>query len=143
MFRIWCEHLAFEEARQKEVLDLLLRGPIHPIFAVSHDADLHELAGLVTDYQKTGLEVGLWPLLSDEDGYWPSEANSTPYFARIDQMTYRIRSLWELPGVLSQFYQRNMNRPRFERAVLEFTPAGRRPKSSQTVDFTYIFIETF
>lgn len=85
-FRIWSEQLPYDVARQPETLDLLERGQLHPIFAVGPQADLEELGRLLVAASARGLEVGIWPLLEDEQGYWPSERNVRDYFARVEAL---------------------------------------------------------
>lgn len=82
-FRVWSELLPYEVARSRDTLALLSQGQLHPVFAVSPAADLDELAGLMRDVQARGLDVGIWPLLKDEQGYWPSERNGADYFERV------------------------------------------------------------
>ena len=82
MLRIWSEHLPLADARRADVVDLLTSGPVHPFFAVTPEADLDELSHTLRVLTDAGLEPGVWPLLRDEDGYWPSERNSQAYFAR-------------------------------------------------------------
>lgn len=86
MIRIWSEYLPYVEASSKDVLDLLGAGPLHPIFAVHHDADLDALARLLHVLAPLGLEVGVWPLLTDAQGYWPCEQNAPDYFARVGEI---------------------------------------------------------
>ncbi|MBA2661231.1 MAG: hypothetical protein H0U74_02990 [Bradymonadaceae bacterium] len=137
-FRIWCEHLAYEDARKAEVLDLLCTGPIHPIFAVLHEADLDELAALLRAVQARGLGAGIWPLLPEALGYWPSERNAAAYFERIqellsqlearecapqwiavdleppiDQVSLLLRSSFGLPAAVVQLFLANMDPARF------------------------------
>ena len=85
-FRIWSELLPYQDARQKDVLDLLAVGQLHPIFAVGPEADLDALAGLLRDVRARGLDPGVWPLLSDAQGYWPSERNAPAYFERVQAL---------------------------------------------------------
>lgn len=144
--RIWSEHLSYRDARQGDVLDLLCAGPIHPIFAVPFDADLDELAGLMRDVEGRGLRVGIWPLLSEKQGYWPSERNAASYFERvaqvlaaleagkvkpawlavdleppIDQVTYLLRAASRVPFALYELFLENLERERFDASTRAFT----------------------
>jgi len=83
MIRVWAEHLDYGDAREPEVLDLLAEGGLHPIFAVRPDSDLDELAALLSDLEGSGLEVAIWPLLSEEAGYWPSVGNADRFADRL------------------------------------------------------------
>lgn len=86
MIRVWSEHLPLDLARTSEVTDLLCHGPLHPFFAVPPGSDLDALASLLRTLAGLGLEPGIWPLLEDADGYWPSERNGAAYFAYVDEL---------------------------------------------------------
>jgi hypothetical protein len=86
MLRVWCENLTYAEARSRPALELLESGPLHPLFATRHDADLDELARTLRAARARSLEVGVWPLLDDARGYWPSERNAAHYVARVDAL---------------------------------------------------------
>ena len=86
MLRIWSEHLAYVDARRPETLDLLERGRLHPLFAVRPDSPRDELAGLIADVHDRGLEVGIWPLIAKEAGYWPSVRNAERFVAYLDDL---------------------------------------------------------
>lgn len=85
--RVWSEHLDYGDARSPEVRELLTRGALHPIFAVRPDSDLDALAALLRDLEETDLEVAIWPLLTEEEGYWPSVRNAETFADRLG--TYR------------------------------------------------------
>lgn len=86
MIRIWSEHLPLKDALSPEVVGLLKRHQVHPIFAAPHDVDDAALGRVLRAYVKAGLEPGIWPLLSDAQGYWPSEDNAQAYFGRVEQL---------------------------------------------------------
>ena len=86
MLRIWSEHLAYVDARRPETLDLLERGRLHPLFAVRPDSPRGELAGLIADVHDRGLEVGVWPLIAKEAGYWPSVRNAERFVTYLDEL---------------------------------------------------------
>ena len=101
MFRVWSEHLPFDIARSKDTLDLLASGPLHPFFAVPPGADLDALAGLLEVTSKLGIEAGIWPLLRDEDGYWPSERNAPAYFSYVEGLIDFFESAGTMPAWLA------------------------------------------
>ncbi len=102
MIRIWSEYLPYEDAASQDVQRLLSEGPLHPIFAVHHDADLDALARLLEALGPLGLEIGVWPLLTDEQGYWPCEQNAPAYFARVsDILAHLDASSAPLPAWLA------------------------------------------
>ena len=84
MLRVWSEFLSFDEVARPEVLELLATGPVHPIVAVRPRADLDALAALIVAARARGLQCGIWPLLRDEEGYWPSERNQPHFLSRLD-----------------------------------------------------------
>ena len=85
MLRAWSEHLPYEEAMDPGVIRALEQSALHPIFAVHPEADLDRLAELLLALPPA-LSVGLWPLLPDEQGYWPGERNAEAYFARVAEI---------------------------------------------------------
>jgi len=101
MLRVWSEYLPYADARTPEVLDLLASGPLHPLFAVPPDADLDALAGALSDVRARGLEPGIWPLLQDADGYWPSERNAPTYFEHVTGLLDELDALGVAPDWLA------------------------------------------
>ncbi len=97
MLRVWSEHLPFDIARDQDHLALLARHRVHPLYAVRDGADLDALAHLLRDTQQAGLEAGIWPLLPDADGYWPSERNVTRYLEHVSALLDDLASLGAKP----------------------------------------------
>lgn len=89
-FRVWSEYLPFEQALNQDVVALLVRHHVHPTFAVHHDADIQMLAEVLKCYQSHNLEPGIWPLLTDQEGYWPSEYNGARYFEHVDELMNQL-----------------------------------------------------
>lgn len=142
MLRIWSEFLAYDDARSPEVLDLLERHEVHPIFAVRPDSDLDSLDRLLADVGSRGLSTAIWPLLAKHDGYWANEANHQAWrsFAwqvidelrsrsgqpawvavdlepPIDDVTALLRDVTALGKALTRFARRNIDRDAFARSV--------------------------
>jgi len=86
MLRVWCEHLDYADARRPETLDVMERGAWHPLVAVRPDADRDELARLVEAVQDRDLEIGVWPLVAKEIGYWPSVRNASRFSAYLFEL---------------------------------------------------------
>ncbi len=152
--RIWSEYLGYEAAMQPRVLALLRAGQLNPIFAVHHEADLDALARLVVAVQQEGLEVGVWPLLSDALGYWPCEQNDDAYFERVHEVLDALscanavpdlvavdleppfeqveswRKFWTSPLVVWRGLRRNLDRARFRESVQRFERGRQRLQSS-------------
>ena len=97
MLRVWCEFLSVREARRPETLDLLQAGPLHPIWAVRPGDDLEALAGLVQSFRGRGLEVGIWPLLDQQDGYWPSVRNAGLFAEHVGRLVERLEARGAAP----------------------------------------------
>jgi hypothetical protein len=116
MFRVWSEHLPFDVARSKDVLDLLVQGPLHPLFAVAPGADLDELARVLEMTGKLGLEAGIWPLLRDEDGYWPSERNAPAYFEYVEGLL----DFFEGAGVMPAWLAVDLEPPLYQVSDLRY-----------------------
>ena len=101
MIRIWSEHLPLQDAAQPDVVGLLRRHGVHPIFAAPHDVDDAALGRVVRAYRDAGLEPGVWPLLSDAQGYWPSEDNAQVYFQRVEQLLSALEQQGATPAWLA------------------------------------------
>jgi hypothetical protein len=78
MRRIWSEHVPYEELRSRRVLRLLASRSIRVLIAVQPRM-LPGLARVLEACAGAGLEVGLWPMLEDDEGRWPSHANVGAY----------------------------------------------------------------
>ena len=92
MLRVWAEHLPYPELRRPAVLDLLGRGPFHPLIAVRPEDDLDDLAASLKRLLHAGLEPGIWPLLDRAQGYWPSSETVLPFLARVDGLLVHLGS---------------------------------------------------
>lgn len=68
------------------MLGLLSRFDVHPLVAVRPESDVGAVAAALNSVAARGLEPGIWPLLSLEEGYWPSERNLGPWRARVFEL---------------------------------------------------------
>lgn len=66
-------------------------SPVVAVRPKTHRAELLEALECVRD---AGLETAVWPLMSLEDGYWPSERNAAAWFAQ----TYDLLAELERAG---------------------------------------------
>ncbi len=84
--RVWAEYLTPEEAAKKEVINLL--GKYGVILGMSFPPGSmnREYARLLGEYEQAGSPVMLWPLMSDELGYWPSERTAVEFPAYIEEI---------------------------------------------------------
>jgi hypothetical protein len=150
MLRIWSEFLPYAQAARPAVLDLLARWNVHPIVAVRPDADLAQLATLIQAARQRDLEIGIWPLLGREQGYWANERNAHAWSVAtdrlldvlesqdarpvwvavdleppLDDVTSMLRDPLRLPGALYRFARRNLDAERFVRATDDWNRAMR------------------
>lgn len=146
MLRIWSEFLPYDEAAATEVVELLRRHAVHPIFAVRPTDDVVALGRAVRAHAGAGLEVGVWPLLSKAHGYWPNEDNHAAWEAfatglldaleladampqwvavdlepPIDDVTAMLRDITALPAALARFARRNLDRDAYDASVVAWT----------------------
>lgn len=60
-------------------LRLLAAERVHPIVAVRPDTQTESVAALIAAARSRDLQIGIWPLLGLDDGYWPSERNAAAW----------------------------------------------------------------
>lgn len=101
MIRVWSEHLDFAEAGSATVLNFLESHRFHPIFAVHPGDDLDELVELTGAIEEMGLEVGVWPLLDQDDGYWPSVRNAEQFAGRVREIVEHLADADRRPSWLA------------------------------------------
>lgn len=149
MLRIWSEHLPLEALWGEDALGLLALGQLNPLIAVTPEHDLDALARALIAIKARGLAPGIWPLLPDADGYWPSEHNAALYWRHVGDLLDALGErganvawvavdleppLFQMnrlrheiaPGrsrlaELRQLARENFDPPRFARAVDAFT----------------------
>ncbi len=139
MLRVWCEHLPLVRLREPAVLDLLARYEAHPIVAAKPDIELDALADALSSLTTRGLTPGVWPLLNEDAGYWPSERNFSAWagwaFDLLDELEQRdarpvwvavdleppiqqvarlLRRPWAIPVAAAALALENMDIERFE-----------------------------
>lgn len=73
--QVWSEHVPYSELQRPEVLDLLAERSLGLLVAVQPENRRH-LPPLFEACASSGVELGLWPLLEDSEGRWPSDANT-------------------------------------------------------------------
>jgi hypothetical protein len=62
---------------------LLERHALEPIVALAPSHESAAMAEALSRLSRAGLRVGVWPLLSDAEGYWPSEDNASSFADRV------------------------------------------------------------
>jgi hypothetical protein len=83
--RIYSELLAPEILASRSTIDLLLRHRLEPIIALPPTRATEAMARALGALSAAGVRLGLWPLLSDADGYWPSNRNAPAFANRVRQ----------------------------------------------------------
>lgn len=76
--RIWSEFVPYEVLCSPEVIRILQSRDIQLLVAVT-PSRLSGLATLVPTYRDAGIDLGLWPMIDDEDGRWGSTFNAQLY----------------------------------------------------------------
>jgi hypothetical protein len=80
--RIWSEFLPPQELGQAATVALCRRFGLEPIVALPPQAETPAMAEALARLTRADIRLGLWPLLPDEDGYWPSESNAEAFVDR-------------------------------------------------------------
>jgi hypothetical protein len=83
--RIWCEHVPPEVLDDPSLVALLERHGLEPLVALPPSAETPAMQRALGRLGRAGLPLGLWPLLDDEAGYWPSTANAQAFAARVEE----------------------------------------------------------
>src|SRR5437588_9404588 len=81
--RIWCELLPPEELGHHATIALLEKFGLEPLIALPPDRETESMAKAIRALSQSSVPIGVWPLLSDEQGYWPSEANAAQFLPRV------------------------------------------------------------
>jgi hypothetical protein len=81
--RVWSEFATPQQLLEPQVLSSLSRYDVTLMLAFGPRALTSDYARLIDTCATEGVELGLWLLLSDEDGYWVSEANAANYLRRL------------------------------------------------------------
>lgn len=84
--RVWSEFLAPDELGSDATVRLLRRFDLEPIVALPPAAESGAMAEALRRLSAGGVSFGIWPLLSDADGYWPSEENAEAFEQRVQEV---------------------------------------------------------
>ncbi|MEM2637384.1 MAG: hypothetical protein QXL15_03430, partial [Candidatus Korarchaeota archaeon] len=74
MLRFWAEYLKPEELVSEKAVDILTRYKAQILIALRFEEYKKWTKAFKTAYDK-GVDIGIWPLLPDEKGYWVNERN--------------------------------------------------------------------
>lgn len=84
--RIWCELLPPEQLGEDTTIALLEKYRVEPIVALPPVRQTEAMFAALAKLGARGIKLGLWPLLDDEDGYWPSLHNAEKFADRVAQL---------------------------------------------------------
>ncbi len=99
--RAWTEFLPPEELGASATIDLLARFHIEPIVALPPAAETPKLADALHRLSTSGVPFGIWPLLADEEGYWPSEENAPAFEKRVQAALQFVESAKAMPKTIA------------------------------------------
>ncbi len=80
--KVWSEHVPFSELETPEVLDPLAERSLGLLVAVQPE-NRQQVPSLLAACAASGVELGLWPLIEDSEGRWPSDANTGAFRAHL------------------------------------------------------------
>ena len=80
---MWSEFLPPEELGAGATVRLLQQFHLEPIVALPPHAETAAMSDALAKLSRAGVSFGVWPLLSDAEGYWPSEENAQAFEARM------------------------------------------------------------
>jgi len=143
-FTFYTEFLDYKKLTQSEVIELLKKYEIKLCIATD-EKRLPRLIPLLKKYQNEKIEFSIWPLLTEEDGYWPSERNVKELNLLLDKIfkmasendikikeividleppqLYNLSSPKSTAGILSwakQVANQNLNRKRFKKSLIDY-----------------------
>lgn len=85
MRRIYVEHLPPEVLGEPATIALLQKFEVQPLVALPPHAETPAMARALAKLAQAGLNPGIWPLLTDDQGYWPSVHNASFFVSRVEQ----------------------------------------------------------
>lgn len=89
--RIWCELLPPEQLGEDATIALLEKYRLEPIVALPPVRQTEALFSALEKLSARKIKIGLWPLLDDEDGYWPSLHNAETFADRVARLLPILR----------------------------------------------------
>ncbi|MEQ8276682.1 MAG: hypothetical protein RMA76_15135 [Deltaproteobacteria bacterium] len=83
--RVYVEHLPPDELGRAETVKLCATYGLEPIVALPPSRETPAMQAALRALDRGGLRVGVWPLLEDDEGYWPSAHNAASFERRVSQ----------------------------------------------------------
>ncbi len=99
--RIWCELLPAEELTSPATLRLLERFQLEPILAFPPERDEGPYLEALTVLARAGRSFGVWPLLADQHGYWPSVENVVEFQERVQVVLQQLDRVGARPRTVA------------------------------------------
>lgn len=82
--RVYVEHLPPEELARPATVQLCTHYALEPIVALPPSRETPAMSAAFAALARAGLRIGVWPLLEDGEGYWPSSHNAEAFERRVD-----------------------------------------------------------
>jgi hypothetical protein len=89
--RLWSETVSFDRVAEPSLLAELAARRIDLLVAVTPQT-IRGAPRLVDSCRAAGVGVGLWPMLDDGDGRWPSAANAAPFASFCRDLVASLRA---------------------------------------------------
>jgi hypothetical protein len=92
-YHIWSELLDYKEV--KKSLPLLQNNKVSLHLAINQkdfivQQKYHAFTEVLRDAHKLGIKVYLWPLVSEEEGYWLNAKNIDLFFVYVNQLVFKL-----------------------------------------------------
>lgn len=98
-YRVFSEYTPYAALTEPQLLDDLARRRIQLAVAVTPEL-APELVDVLRRCHQHGVEVALWPMLSDAQGRWASAANADAYCRFVRELLTRVGEAAVLPQAL-------------------------------------------
>ncbi|MBK6687360.1 MAG: hypothetical protein IPG45_23015 [Deltaproteobacteria bacterium] len=99
--RIWCELLPAEELASPATVALLERFQLEPILAFPPERDDGPYLQALGTLARAGRPFGVWPLLADHHGYWPSVENVAAFQERVQVVLQQLERVGARPRTVA------------------------------------------
>lgn len=99
--RVWCELLPAEVLASPATLRLLERFQLEPILAFPPERDEGPYLEALATLFRAGRPFGVWPLLADRHGYWPSAENVAEFRERLQVVLQQLERVGVRPQTIA------------------------------------------
>ena len=98
--RLWSEMVPYDRIAEASLLADLAARRIDLLVAVTPPS-AHGAARLVDSCRAAGVGIGLWPMLDDRHGRWPSAANASRFASFCRELLSSLRAAAALPDEIA------------------------------------------